>query len=126
MPTIVQSVGTSTGKNGKEASLPRHQKTTSPTPAPTESIAIIGLPYGLSAASSGSMTSSLRPVSKSFLTVATTVPITRANCIDNPFSGQPQAAIACTHAQGLSIILSLVIGHWSLADCDCDVFCPTS
>ena len=39
---IVQSVGVSSRLNGKLASLPRHQNTNSPTPAPTESIATIG------------------------------------------------------------------------------------
>src|SRR5207247_7014408 len=44
IPTIVQSVGVSSRLKVKLASFPRHQKTNSPTPAPTESIATMGLP----------------------------------------------------------------------------------
>src|SRR5205085_11733532 len=80
-PTMVQSVGTSTGMNGNDASLPRHQKTISPAPPPTESMAIIGLPAACKLALSGRITSSLRPSSRSFLTVATTLPMTPASCI---------------------------------------------
>src|SRR5205814_5380160 len=61
--------------------FPRHQKTSSPTPAPTESTATIGLPIDSRSLFSVCTTSSLRPSSESFLTVATTVPITRASCI---------------------------------------------
>src|SRR5215470_13459852 len=46
IPTIVQSVGVSSRLKGKLASFPRHQKTSSPTPAPAASIATIGLHYG--------------------------------------------------------------------------------
>src|SRR5260370_25463787 len=78
---IVQSVGVSSRLKGKLASLPRHQKTSSPTPAPTESIATIGFPIDWRSLSRVCTTSSLRPASASFLMVATTVPITRASCI---------------------------------------------
>src|SRR5690242_10369518 len=81
IPTIVQSVGVSSRLKGKLASLPRHQNTSSPTPAPTESIATIGLPDDSRFLSSVCTTSNFRPVSESFLTVATTVPMTRASCI---------------------------------------------
>src|SRR5438067_1487067 len=40
MPTIVESVGGSAGRNGKLASLPRTQYTSSPVPAPVESVQI--------------------------------------------------------------------------------------
>src|SRR5712691_10566474 len=80
--TIVQSVGVSSRLKGKLASLPRHQKTNSPTPAPAASTATIGLPCGAKSLLSDWTTSSLRPLSESFFTVATTVPITRASCID--------------------------------------------
>src|SRR6267142_753593 len=78
---IVQSVGMSSLLKGKLASLPRHQKTSSPTPAPTESIATIGFPIDWRSLSRVCTTNSLRPSSASFLMVATTVPITRASCI---------------------------------------------
>jgi len=80
MPTMVQSVGTSAGSNGNEASFPLHQKTISLSPAPTESMATIALPDSLKRPSSGWITSSLRPCKESLLTVATTVPMTRASC----------------------------------------------
>src|SRR6185295_11432042 len=78
IPTIVQSVGVSSRLNGKLASLPRHQNTSSPTPAPTASIATIGLPDGSSFQLRVCTINNFRPSSESFLTVATTVPITRA------------------------------------------------
>src|SRR2546422_11424816 len=81
IPTIVQSVGVSSRLKGKLASLPRHQNTNSPTPAPTESTATIGLPAGSRSLFRVWTTRSLRPSSESFLMVATTVPITRASCI---------------------------------------------
>src|SRR6185295_4007136 len=81
IPTIVQSVGVSSRLNGKLASLPRHQNTSSPTPAPTESTATIGLPDGSRFLSTVCTISSFRPLSESFFTVATTVPITRASCM---------------------------------------------
>src|SRR5712692_7017085 len=46
IPTIVQSVGVSSRLNGKLASFPRHQKTSSPIPAPAASTATRGLPCG--------------------------------------------------------------------------------
>src|SRR5581483_9381459 len=81
IPTIVQSVGVSSRLKGKLASFPRHQKTNSPTPAPAASTATRGLPCGSRFLSRDRTTSSLRWCSESFLTVATTVPITRASCI---------------------------------------------
>src|SRR5437667_11223263 len=81
IPTIVQSVGVSSRLKGKLASFPRHQKTNSPTPAPTESIATMGFPCAARFLFSDWMISSFRPLSESFLTVATTVPMTRASCI---------------------------------------------
>src|SRR6185503_9471167 len=81
MPTIVQSVGVSSRLKGKLASLPRHQNTSSPMPAPTASTATIGLPDGSSFQLRVCTINSLRPSSESFLMVATTVPITRASCI---------------------------------------------
>ncbi len=78
---IVQSVGVSSRLKGKLASLPRHQKTSSPIPAPTESTATSGFPFGCRSLFKVCTTSSLRPSSESFLTVATTVPMTRASCI---------------------------------------------
>src|SRR5262245_21731245 len=81
IPTIVQSVGVSSRLNGNAASLPRHQKTSSPTPAPTASSATIGEPLGIKSAFSVCTMRNLRPCSDSFLTVETTVPITRAICI---------------------------------------------
>src|ERR1043166_6653175 len=81
MPTIVQSVGVSSRLNGKLASLPRHQKMSSPKPAPAASIATIGLPFGSRFLSTVCTTNSFRPASESFLTVETTVPMTRASCI---------------------------------------------
>src|SRR6185436_12617944 len=77
MPTIVQSVGVSSRLKGKLASLPRHQKTNSPMPAPTASIATIGFPVASRFLSTVCTMSSFRPASESFLTVATTVPMTR-------------------------------------------------
>src|SRR5829696_2592311 len=84
MPTIVQSVGVSSRLNGKLASLPRHQNTNSPMPAPTASTATIGLPIASRFLSTVWTTSNFRPCNDSFLTVATTVPITRASCISLP------------------------------------------
>src|SRR6185503_13920009 len=81
IPMIVQSVGVSSRLKGKLASFPRHQNTSSPTPAPTESTATIGFPAGSRSRLRVCTTRSLRPSSESFLTVATTVPITRASCI---------------------------------------------
>src|SRR5919109_3138924 len=46
MPTMVQSVGVSSRRKGKLASLPLHQKTSSPTPAPMASSATSGCPCG--------------------------------------------------------------------------------
>src|SRR4030095_8520566 len=77
MPMMVQSVGVSSRLNGKLASLPRHQKTSSPIPAPTESTATNGFPFGCRSLFKVCTTRSLRPSRESFLTVATTVPITR-------------------------------------------------
>ncbi|MCU1290541.1 MAG: hypothetical protein JWN60_2770 [Acidobacteria bacterium] len=81
MPIIVQSVGVLSRLNGKLASLPRHQKTSSPTPAPTESSATSGFPFGDKSAFKVCTIKNLRPSSASFLTVDTRFPITRANCI---------------------------------------------
>src|SRR6185369_25095 len=81
IPTIVQSVGVSSRLKGKLASLPRHQNTSSPTPAPIASTATIGFPLASRLLSTVCTTSSLRPSSESFFTVATTVPMTRASCI---------------------------------------------
>src|SRR5262249_3627647 len=81
MPTIVQSVGASIPSSAKLASFPRHQKTSSPGPAPTESTATSGLPTGLRSPSRTCMTISLRPSSPEFLTVETRFPMTRASCI---------------------------------------------
>src|SRR6476469_2140477 len=81
IPTIVQSVGVSSRLNGNDASLPRHQKTSSPMPAPTASRATMGFPLFLRSASSVWTIRNLRPSRASFFTVATTVPITRAICI---------------------------------------------
>src|SRR5438128_7335527 len=83
--TIVQSVGVSSRLKGKLASLPRHQKTNSPTPAPAASTATRGLPCGSRSLLSDCTMSSLRFLSESFFTVATTVPITRASCISKSF-----------------------------------------
>src|ERR1044071_5585673 len=81
MPTMVQSVGVSSRRKGKLASLPRHQKTSSPTPAPMASRATSGDPCGRRFASSDWTTSNFRPSSESFFTVATTFPMTRASCM---------------------------------------------
>src|SRR5688572_8197260 len=81
MPTMVQSVGVSSRLNGKLASFPRHQNTSSPTPAPTASTATIGFPLGSRFLLTVCTISNLRPCNESFLIVATTVPITRASCI---------------------------------------------
>src|SRR5215213_616404 len=81
MPTMVQSVGVLSRLNGNDASLPRHQKTNSPTPAPTESSATVGFPFGFRSASSVCTIKSFRPSRVSFLMEETTVPITRASCI---------------------------------------------
>src|SRR6185295_5641614 len=81
MPTIVQSVGVSSRLKGKLASLPRHQNTSSPTPAPIASTATIGFPVASKFLSTVCTMSSFRPSKESFLTVATTVPMTRASCI---------------------------------------------
>src|SRR5215216_5165161 len=81
IPMIVQSVGVSSRLNGKLASLPRHQNTSSPIPAPTASTATIGFPDGSRFLSIVCTINSFRPSSESFLTVATTVPITRASCM---------------------------------------------
>src|SRR6185369_4004379 len=81
IPTIVQSVGVSSRLKGKLASFPRHQNTSSPTPAPTESTATIGFPDASRFLSTVCTINSFRPWSESFLSVATTVPITRASCI---------------------------------------------
>src|SRR5947209_7667755 len=81
MPMIVQSVGVSSRLKGKLASLPRHQKISSPTPAPMASSATSGWPCGCKSALSDCTTRSLRPSSESFFTVATTVPMTRASCM---------------------------------------------
>src|SRR6516225_109006 len=81
MPTIVQSVGVSSRLKGKLASFPRHQKTSSPTPAPAASIATRGFPCSCKSLFKDWITSSFRPCNDSFFTVATTVPMTRANCI---------------------------------------------
>src|SRR5712691_1873526 len=79
--TIVQSVGVSSRLKGKLASFPRHQKTSSPTPAPAASTATKGFPCGARSLLSDCTMSSLRFLSESFLIVANTVPITRASCI---------------------------------------------
>src|SRR5882672_12523478 len=81
IPTIVQSVGVSSRLKGKLASLPRHQKTNSPTPAPAASTATRGFPCGNRSLLRDWTISSLRPSREGFFTVATTVPITRASCI---------------------------------------------
>src|SRR3977135_1668273 len=80
---MVQSVGVSSRLKGKLASLPRHQKTNSPTPAPAASTATRGFPCGSRSLLSDCTMSSLRSLSESFFTVATTVPITRASCISS-------------------------------------------
>src|SRR5205814_1987708 len=82
MPTMVQSVGVSSRRKGKLASLPRHQKTSSPTPAPTASSATSGCPCGFKSALSDCTTRSFRPSSESFFTVATTLPMTRASWME--------------------------------------------
>src|SRR5262249_52308242 len=82
MPTIPASTGGCTGWNGKLASLPRTKNTSSPTPAPTASTATSGRPAGCRSAVSGCTSSSLIPVRFSSFRVATTSPITRANCMD--------------------------------------------
>src|SRR5687768_6311596 len=97
MPMIVQSVGVSSRLNGKLASLPRHQKTSSPTPAPTASTATIGFPVDSRFLSSVCTTSNLRPASESFFTVATTVPMTRASCITSDLSEMHVNRIDHTH-----------------------------
>ena len=79
-PTIVQSVGVLSLLNGKDASFPRHQKTSSPSPAPTASSATVGFPFGFRSASSVCTIKNFRPSRVSFLIVETTVPITRASC----------------------------------------------
>src|SRR6185437_12430638 len=94
IPTIVQSVGVSSRLKGKLASLPRHQKTSSPIPAPTESIATIGFPDASRFRSTVCTMSSFRPASESFLMVATTVPMTRASCMissHQPYQSLPQS-----------------------------------
>src|SRR5262245_20691909 len=98
MPTIVQSVGASTPSSAKLASLPRHQKTSSPAPAPTESIATRGLPTGRRSPSRTRMTSSLRPSSVAFLTVETTFPMTRASCISQDLDHDQRQVVVLVRA----------------------------
>src|SRR5690606_21346863 len=83
MPTIVQSVGVLSRLNGNEASFPRHQKTSSPTPAPIASSASVGFPFSFRPASSVWMMRIFRPSRASFFTVETTVRMTRAICISS-------------------------------------------
>src|SRR5687767_9670702 len=81
MPTMPASVGTSVGKNGKLASLPRTKNTVSPTPAPTESTATSGRPTSFPSTPIGCTSSSVVPSNAGSLRVATTSPITRASCM---------------------------------------------
>src|SRR5215218_7746350 len=81
IPTIVPSVGVSSRLNGNDASFPRHQKTSSPTPAPTASSATIGCPLSCKSASRVWTIRNFRPLRGSFFTVESTVPMTRAICI---------------------------------------------
>ena len=68
IPIIVQSVGVSSRLKGKLASLPRHQKTNSPTPAPAASTATKGFPCGARSLLRDWTISSLRPSSEGFFT----------------------------------------------------------
>src|SRR6185436_10293221 len=113
IPTIVQSVGVSSRLKGKLASFPRHQNTSSPTPAPTASIATIGFPLGCRFLSTVCTTSNLRPCRESFFTVDTTVPMTRASCIFWCFVLCALCFVLCAWCLVLCT-LYFVLGLWSL------------
>src|SRR5688500_3331 len=80
MPTTPASAGTSVGKNGKLASLPRTKNTVSPTPAPTASTATSVRPTAVPSAAIGCSTSNVRLARFSSLRVTTTLPMTLASC----------------------------------------------
>src|ERR671912_2778671 len=81
MPTMLASVGTSTGWKGYAASRPRTKKTRSPTPAPAASVATSARPTSLPSRATGWIISSLTPDSRASLCEQTTVPTTRARCM---------------------------------------------
>src|ERR1035438_620526 len=77
IPTIVASTGGSAGRKGKLASLPRTQYTSSPAPAPVESVQISRFPVFRNSGVKGCTTSMRHPVIDWFLTVHQTLPTTR-------------------------------------------------
>ena len=66
IPTTVVSTGGSAGRNGKLASLPRTQYTSSPAPAPVQSVQIRRLPVFSSSGVNGCTTSMRHPVMAGF------------------------------------------------------------
>src|ERR1035441_9516785 len=112
MPTIVASTGGSAGGNGKLASLPRTQYTSSPAPAPVESVQISRFPVFCNSGVKGCTTSMRHPVIAGFLTVHQTLPTTRPNnmgsiqmhLVDNADDGVVDGSIlaAFGHARAAS------------------------
>src|SRR5215472_1791343 len=71
-------------RSASPAAFPSNTTSTfSPTPAPTESIASIVVPRGLSSSVSGCTSISFAPSSLRFFCVATTVPTTRQICMSD-------------------------------------------
>src|SRR5215510_10195782 len=83
MPTIAASTGAALRPSASPAARPSSTISTfSVTPAPTESTASSGVPRGLSSSVTGCTSNSFAPSNVGCFCVETTVPITRAICID--------------------------------------------
>src|ERR1017187_384019 len=112
IPTIVVSTGGPSGRKGKLASLPRTKYTSSPVPAPVQSVQISRFPVFCNSGVKGCTTTIRHPVIDGFLTVHQTLPTTRPkymgliqmHLVDNADDGVVNGSIlaAFGHARAAS------------------------